>query len=517
MTRKSPLTWNACLLLLLTLAGAPLGALAQDKDPGFLLTLPFKEGQEFSITNGYGNHLHRNSDHYSLDFNLPKGTPVYAAAPGRVTHVVQHNGCTECYGTYVMVEHLNGYSTLYAHLQSTSVIVNDWVNPGISIGLSGFSGTDSEHLHFTLYRNSSGPSTGTATRPEPFQGCTKNGNATCTGLSLWNRLRRDRDAPAVVRNTQTLNAELFVRGRNDALWHCTWASGTCTWTYVGGVLTSGPTAAWDVASGTPTAFVRGLDNQVWNVSRVNGAWQFTQIGTRRANDRPTGTYNAVEGRLEVFIRALNSHLLRSYKTGPTTWSTWEDLGGVLASEPEVLQDASGRPRAFAQAASNYLLYSIRAESNGSWVPETYFPMHTTQLVGTSSAASLASGRVDVFSRGADHALWHTAAVPDAWPSSATRYGGVLSGQPAVARNSDKSLSVLLRGVTNEIWHFSSATTQFTSLGSGPFTSDPAVSRVHDGRLVAFAWRGDALYFTQQQAPSSPSWTAWAPLNLPSGF
>jgi hypothetical protein len=85
----------------------------------------------------------------SIDWNRPDdvGDPVVAAAAGVVTTAVP-NG-TRGYGRHVVVDHGNGESTLYAHLQTVNVGVGQSVDQGALLGLLGETGNATgPHLHF---------------------------------------------------------------------------------------------------------------------------------------------------------------------------------------------------------------------------------------------------------------------------------------------------------------------------------------------------------------------------------
>jgi hypothetical protein len=85
----------------------------------------------------------------AIDWNRPDdvGDPVVAAATGVVTTAVP-NG-TRGYGRYVVVDHGNGESSLYAHLQSVNVGVGQTVDQGTLLGLLGDTGNSTgPHLHF---------------------------------------------------------------------------------------------------------------------------------------------------------------------------------------------------------------------------------------------------------------------------------------------------------------------------------------------------------------------------------
>lgn len=87
--------------------------------------------------------------HDGTDYALPCGTPVLAAAADTVTFVGWE------YGYTIKIDHGNGYSTWYAHLQPNSFLVSvgEEVTSGQQIALSGTSGTGACHLHFGIYHS----------------------------------------------------------------------------------------------------------------------------------------------------------------------------------------------------------------------------------------------------------------------------------------------------------------------------------------------------------------------------
>ncbi len=71
--------------------------------------------------------------HKGVDIRAPKGTKVYAVAPGRVVHA----GWLRGYGNLVIVDHGDAYFTLMAHLDRMHVGVGQPVEAGTLIGLVG--------------------------------------------------------------------------------------------------------------------------------------------------------------------------------------------------------------------------------------------------------------------------------------------------------------------------------------------------------------------------------------------
>lgn len=85
--------------------------------------------------------------HLGIDIPAYYGTPIKAARGGIVIVSTHHWS----YGNYVVVDHGNGDSTLYAHMSSRSVKVGQTVKQGDVVGLVGSTGSSNgNHLHFEV-------------------------------------------------------------------------------------------------------------------------------------------------------------------------------------------------------------------------------------------------------------------------------------------------------------------------------------------------------------------------------
>ncbi len=86
--------------------------------------------------------------HEGLDLKAPRGTRVYAAADGEV---IDAGARIRGYGKTIILDHGNGWSTLYAHLSKIKTLRGRQVRKGELIGLSGRTGrTTGPHLHFEI-------------------------------------------------------------------------------------------------------------------------------------------------------------------------------------------------------------------------------------------------------------------------------------------------------------------------------------------------------------------------------
>ncbi|MCQ2592737.1 MAG: M23 family metallopeptidase [Treponema sp.] len=90
------------------------------------------------------------SFHTGTDMACPQGTPILASQSGRISTV----GFNRIYGNYIIIDHGNGYQTLYAHMYKAIAKKGQWVSQGTRIGLVGSTGySTGPHLHFMVYKN----------------------------------------------------------------------------------------------------------------------------------------------------------------------------------------------------------------------------------------------------------------------------------------------------------------------------------------------------------------------------
>jgi len=104
---------------------------------------------EFSKSGAYNG-----SGHNGIDFRASIGTPIKAALAGNVKATGNTDAFKGCYsyGKWVLVEHVNGLTTLYAHLSDIQVSPGQAVSTGQVLGYSGNTGySTGPHLHFTVY------------------------------------------------------------------------------------------------------------------------------------------------------------------------------------------------------------------------------------------------------------------------------------------------------------------------------------------------------------------------------
>lgn len=110
------------------------------------------------ITKRFGNVSGR--EHEGIDFAADEGTAIHAVADGSAKIYEAYAD----YGNYVIIDHNNGWCTVYAHCETILVEDGASVKAGDEIATVGSTGTSSgPHLHFELRGNPFGP-----VDPEPY-------------------------------------------------------------------------------------------------------------------------------------------------------------------------------------------------------------------------------------------------------------------------------------------------------------------------------------------------------------
>lgn len=117
-------------------------------------TRVYRKPVEGPVTSGYGMRMHpilrERRMHTGIDIGAPYGTPIRAAAAGRVIRADYYSG----YGNCVILDHGGGMATLYAHCSAILVSVGQDVGQGDVIARVGATGlATGPHLHFEIRQN----------------------------------------------------------------------------------------------------------------------------------------------------------------------------------------------------------------------------------------------------------------------------------------------------------------------------------------------------------------------------
>lgn len=102
-----------------------------------------------NLTSGYGSRW--GTTHKGIDMTSSNKT-IMASDEG----IVEFAGVKNGYGNCIIINHQNGYKTLYGHLSKISVSEGDIVEQGGAIGIMGNTGNSTgTHLHFEIHKDGS--------------------------------------------------------------------------------------------------------------------------------------------------------------------------------------------------------------------------------------------------------------------------------------------------------------------------------------------------------------------------
>ena len=107
--------------------------------------ISYKYGYRTIDELGYHNRFH-----YGIDIPAYRGVDILASKAGKVLIAKYHSS----YGNYVIIDHGNGFQTLYAHASKLYVKAGQYVEQGQAIAAVGSTGTSTgNHLHFEVRVN----------------------------------------------------------------------------------------------------------------------------------------------------------------------------------------------------------------------------------------------------------------------------------------------------------------------------------------------------------------------------
>lgn len=135
----------------LFIPGAKMDSSSLKKAMGELFICPLKAA--YRLSSYFGRRADPfsgvTSNHTGIDMACPTGTPIFAAQSGTAVKV----GTNSIYGNYVIINHGNGYQSLYAHMSKILCHNGQTVSQGTRIGLVGSTGySTGPHLHLSIYK-----------------------------------------------------------------------------------------------------------------------------------------------------------------------------------------------------------------------------------------------------------------------------------------------------------------------------------------------------------------------------
>lgn len=107
--------------------------------------------EEGIVTSAFGASRSGGPGHHGVDIAVPAGSPIVAVHGGTVLEAGWKN---DVYGNAVLLDHGNGWQTLYAHCSSVLVQAGERVEQGQRIALVGSTGNSTgPHLHLELHKD----------------------------------------------------------------------------------------------------------------------------------------------------------------------------------------------------------------------------------------------------------------------------------------------------------------------------------------------------------------------------
>lgn len=158
LTRRAVVALGASLLLTAALGREASAALPPPRPAPGSPGAPSQRADDFvwpaggPITTRFGEvGPYSPRGHQGIDVGAPMGSPVVAAAGGKVTLAGDRG---DGYGTQVLIQHPGGLQTRYGHLSRLLVGIGDQVAAGQRVGLVGSTGySTGPHLHFEVIQD----------------------------------------------------------------------------------------------------------------------------------------------------------------------------------------------------------------------------------------------------------------------------------------------------------------------------------------------------------------------------
>jgi hypothetical protein len=194
------------------------------------------------------------------------------------------------------------------------------------------------------------------------------------------------------------------------------------------------------------------------------------------------------------------------------WIGWTSIGGTLDGSPTLIANSDGRLEVFARGRDQAVWHRWQVAPSGPW--SDWASLGGRIPAGIVAAGCNARGLLEIFVRGMDGALWHRWQDGRGGWSGWTSRGGRLPGSPVVGRNADGRLEVFARGTDGAVWHTwqdgRGGWAGWDGLGDR-ISDDPTAAAEGDGRLHLFA-RGPSNDIRHLwQTGGSPPWSDWQSL------
>jgi YVTN family beta-propeller protein len=265
--------------------------------------------------------------------------------------------------------------------------------------------------------------------------------------------------------------DLFTRGTDNAIWHAFYTGAWSGWESLGPTIVSDPAAvSW--GANRIDLFGVGTDGRVYHKFWGPGwsGW-LSELGAPPPGV-PAGSGPAVSswgpGRLDVFVRGADNAIWHAFYAG--TWSGWESLGTAIVSSPAAISQAVNHIDLFGAGTDGLIYHKIWNGSTWTgWVSGTGAPPPGVAGGSGQALSSWAPGRLDLYARGADNAIWH-AFYAGAW-SGWESLGTAIVSNPAAVSQAANHIDLFGTGtdglIYHKIWNGSMWTGWVSSTGAPP--------------------------------------------------
>ncbi|MFE0463517.1 hypothetical protein ACFW1A_30115 [Kitasatospora sp. NPDC058965] len=252
----------------------------------------------------------------------------------------------------------------------------------------------------------------------------------------------------------------------------------------------------------------------WTTGDLSGeiadlcAWQ--NVGQQNAND---GAY---------YLQSLWSNSSNGCTQASGAWTGLTNDNGApppgtaAGASPTVSSLQPGRLDVFVRGADGAIwhqYWDVNAyflNANGGW---SAWESLGGNLASNPTAVSWSSSRLDLFATGTDGNIyqkyWTSGGGWTGWQNFGTPPGGVASGaSPAVTSSGNGRLDLFVRGTAGAIWHiyYSGAWSGWQSLG-GFLTSDPTAVAQNASHYDVFALGGDGKIWHDSWTGGA-NWSGW---------
>jgi hypothetical protein len=133
-----------------------------------------------------------------------------------------------------------------------------------------------------------------------------------------------------------------------------------------------------------------------------------------------------------------------------TWSAWDLAGGVANSDPSVVASGTGRLDLFVRGTDNALWHRT-GDGAGAWGA---WESLDGVLLGAPAAASCAPGHLDVFVQGSSRGLWQKSLNGTPWNVWESLRGSWTASPGAVCATGSSNVTLVERGLDQALWYTS---------------------------------------------------------------